>query len=105
LPEAVAAVRAALDSLLAMVDTARTTHDQLSATAWSLRQRAEALGCDVDLIDPQPWTGTLEQACPKDTASRNLMLSLIQRRGAHAALAEIERLIQMRMDAQRRSLR
>jgi chromosome segregation ATPase len=105
LPEAVAAVRAALASLLGTVDGARAECERLTGAAAQLRQRAALLGVDVLAPDPEAWTGTLERACPKDTPSRTLMLAIIQRRGAHAVLAEIEQLIRLGLDDQRRALR
>jgi hypothetical protein len=105
LPEAVSAVRCALDNLLGTVDTARSTYEALFGTAVHLRQRADQLGEDVSVTDPQSWSGALETASPKHTATRTMMLSVIQQRGAHAVLAEIEQLIRLGLDDQRRALR
>jgi hypothetical protein len=77
----------------------------LSATAWSLRQRAATLGVDVFAPNPESWTAAMERKHPKDTASRNLALALLQQRGAPSVLGEIQRLIQLDLDAQRRALR
>jgi chromosome segregation ATPase len=105
LPTAVEAVSTALTELLERVEGARTAHDQLAGTAVQLGQRASLVGVDADVAEPPSWSGALERAYPKDTPSRNLMLSVIQRRGAHSVLAEIEQLIRLQITDQRRSLR
>jgi uncharacterized phage infection (PIP) family protein YhgE len=105
LPTAVEAVSTALTELLERVEGARTAHDQLAGTAVQLGQRASLVGVDADVAEPPSWSGALERAYPKDTPSRNLMLSVIQRRGAHSVLAEIEQLIRLQITDQRRALR
>jgi hypothetical protein len=105
LPAAVELISDALTGLLAEVDAARTTHDQLAASAGSLHQRADLLGADIDAPQPPSWSDPLERAHDKESATRQLMLAVVQRRGAHAVLSEIERLIQLDLEAKRRALR
>jgi chromosome segregation ATPase len=105
LGDVVAVIGAALGELIGEVDTARDSHDRLTGTAAQLRQRAEILGTDVDAPEPKSWTVAMENAHPKDSPGRTLMLAVIQGRGAHAILGEIEHLIQLDLAAKRKALR
>jgi chromosome segregation ATPase len=104
LPTAVTSVKAALDCLLGEVADARDTHDRLAGTAAQLRQRAELLGVDVVAPDPADWSAGLNRI-DKDGPLRQLALAVMQRRGPHAVLAEIERVILLGLNDQRRAAR
>jgi hypothetical protein len=105
LPDAVQVISAALDALLGEVDGARDTHGQLSATATALRHRAEQIGADVDAPQPSSWSAGLERTHGKETVFWQLMLSVVQRRGPHAVLAEVERVIKIVPEDRRRAAR
>jgi hypothetical protein len=104
LPAAVEVISDALDGLLGEIDGARTSHDQLTGTAGALRLQAQMLGAEVDAPDPPDWSTGLNKI-DKDGLYRQLALSLMQRRGAHAVLAEIERVINIGLNDQRRAAR
>lgn len=103
LTDAVEVVSAVLSELLAEVDTARTTHDQLLATAESLRMRADQLGVAVDAPEAPSWSQGLERVHHRDAVTRQLCLSLLQKRGEAAVLAEISRLILLERNAAQRA--
>jgi hypothetical protein len=104
LPAAVEIISDALDGLLAVVDTARADHDRLLGTAGQLRQRADQLDVEIDVPDPADWSAGLNKI-DKDGPYRLLALATMQRRGARAVLAEIERVILLELDAKRRAAR
>jgi hypothetical protein len=104
LPDTVAVIGDALDALTGEVDIARTTHDQLVASAGQLRQRAEQLGVEHHLPDPADWSAGLSKI-DKDGPLRQLSLALMQRRGIQAVISEITRLIMLDAEAKRKAAR
>jgi hypothetical protein len=105
LPACVELISDALDGLLGEVDAARTTHDQLVGTAAHLQLRAQQLGADVDALAPPSWTTGMERVHGKESATRQLMLALLQQRGVQSVIAEITRLILLDAEAKRKAAR
>jgi chromosome segregation ATPase len=105
LPACVEVINDALTALLEQIDIARRTHDQLAGMAGSLRQRAEQLDVDVFAPDPESWSAGLERIHHKDVATRQLALSLMQRRGIQSVIAEVTRLIMLDAEAKRKAAR
>jgi hypothetical protein len=104
LPSTVEVIGDALTELIDEIDGARASHDELLATAGSLRQRAEQLGADVDAPAPASWPAGLERVHHRDAATRQLMLALLQQRGVQSVISEITRLIMLDAEAKRKAL-
>jgi len=105
LGDAVEVITAALDGLLAEVAAARTGHDQLSSTSAQLRQRAQRIGAAVDAPELPSWSDPLERVHGKESATRQLMLALLQQRGMQSVISEITRLIMLDVEAKRKAAR
>jgi hypothetical protein len=104
LPTCVEVISAALDELIGEIDGVRNTHDRLLGTAAQLHQRSAMLSVSIHAPDPADWSAGLNKI-DKNGPYWLLALATMQRRGSHAVLAEIERVILLNLDAKRRAAR